>query len=100
MTFNPYDFGHKDPADWPRMPGGFSTPHAALREGLELISWASQYLKPETLAFRAALAMDDENPELDEQLVDDIDLLFKLALDLQPELEDVLAKVNRNGRQG
>ena len=39
--------------------------------------------------------MDDENPELDDQLVDDIDLLFKLALDLQPEIEDVLAKAGR-----
>ena len=95
MTFNPYDFGHKDPANWPSLPGGFKTPHACLAAGLEYINWASQYLKPETLAFRAALAMDDENPELDEQLVDDIDLIFKLALDLQPELEDVLAKAGR-----
>lgn len=95
MTWTPYDFGSKDPAAWPNYPGGFKTPHACLATGLEFINWASQYLKPETLAFRAALALDDENPELDEQMVDDLELLFKLALDLQLDLEDVLAKAGR-----
>lgn len=98
--FNPYEFGHRDPEEWPVTPGGYRNAYEALESALTLLNWASQYVKPETLAFRHALWMDDENPELNEQLQDDIELLFKLGVDLSGELDDLLSKLRREGPRG
>lgn len=100
MTFDPYAFGQRDAADWPVTPGGPRNAYAALEMALTLMNWASAFIKPETLAFRHALAFDDENPELDEQLQDDLELLFKLACDLEMELEDTLNQLRRKGPGG
>lgn len=100
MDFDPYNFGARDPEQWPAIPGGFRSPYEALDSALSLMSWASSYIKPETLAFRHALWLDDENPELDDQLRDDIDLLFKLSSDLAGDLEDLLSKLRKEGPHG
>lgn len=100
MTYNPHEFGHRDPEQWPVTPGGFRNAYDALGQALYLMNWASQFIRPETLAFRHALWLDDENPELDEQLQDDIELLFKLGVDLAGELDDVLSKMRREGPSG
>ena len=88
-----------DASEWPVTRSGPRNAYAALENALTLMNWASSFLKPETLAFRHALDLDDEQPEIDEQLQDDIDLLFKLAIDLESDLDGLLSKLRAKARR-